>query len=114
MSAVVNAPAHDHHEDHGHHHKQTFISKYIFSFDHKMVAKQFLITGLLMGIVGIGMSILFRIQLAWPEQSFAIFEALLGKWAPDCDDTQYLSSIGNYSWYHHGILCAYCRIKWYV
>ncbi len=40
--------AHDvHHHDHdGHgHHKESFISKYIFSQDHKMIAKQFLITG---------------------------------------------------------------------
>ena len=83
MSAIATAPAHDHHEDHGHHHKETFITKYIFSQDHKMIAKQYLITGLIMGVIGIAMSILFRIQLAWPEQSFWIFEVLLGeKWAP--------------------------------
>ncbi|PRX52472.1 cytochrome c oxidase subunit I [Salegentibacter salegens] len=84
MSAIATAPAHDHHDDHGHHHKQTFITKYIFSTDHKMIAKQYLITGILMGIVGIMMSVLFRLQLAWPEESFMIFEWLLGdKWAPD-------------------------------
>lgn len=84
MSAIANAPAHDHHDDHGHHHKETFITKYIFSTDHKMIAKQYLITGLIMGIIGIAMSILFRIQLAWPEESFWVFEMLLGdKWAPD-------------------------------
>ncbi|MDT0675071.1 cytochrome c oxidase subunit I [Autumnicola musiva] len=83
MSAIANAPAHDHHDDHGHHHKQTFITKYIFSQDHKMIAKQYLITGLLMGVIGIAMSILFRMQLAWPGESFWVFEVLLGKWAPD-------------------------------
>ncbi|MBZ9729568.1 cbb3-type cytochrome c oxidase subunit I [Salegentibacter sp. JZCK2] len=84
MSAIATSPAHDHHDDHGHHHKQTFITKYIFSTDHKMIAKQFLITGILMGIVGIMMSVLFRMQLAWPEESFMIFEWLLGdKWAPN-------------------------------
>ena len=36
----------NHEEDHGHHHKETFITKYIFSQDHKMIAKQYLITGL--------------------------------------------------------------------
>ena len=84
MSAVGHATVAHAHDDHGHdhHHKQTFITKYIFSTDHKMIAKQYLITGLLMGIIGIGMSVLFRMQLAWPEQSFWIFEALLGKWAP--------------------------------
>ncbi|HSP83090.1 MAG TPA: cbb3-type cytochrome c oxidase subunit I, partial [Gillisia sp.] len=74
---------HDAHDDHGHHHKQTFITKYIFSTDHKMIAKQYLITGILMGVVGIMMSVLFRMQLAWPGESFWLFEALLGKWAPD-------------------------------
>ncbi len=84
MSAVGHATVAHAHDDHGHdhHHEQTFITKYIFSTDHKMIAKQYLITGLLMGIIGIGMSVLFRMQLAWPEQSFWIFEALLGKWAP--------------------------------
>ena len=32
--------------DHGHHHEETFITKYVFSQDHKMIAKQFLLTGM--------------------------------------------------------------------
>ena len=67
-----------HEDDHDHHHhKETFITKYIFSIDHKMISKQYLITGLIMGIVGIAMSLLFRLQLAWPEESFGIFDVLL-------------------------------------
>ena len=67
---------------HGHH-KETFITKYIFSIDHKMIAKQYLISGLIMGIIGVTMSILFRMQIAWPEESFGIFKFLLGeKFAP--------------------------------
>jgi cytochrome c oxidase subunit 1 len=54
-----------------HHHEETFITKYIFSTDHKMIAKQFLMTGMIMGIIGVAMSMLFRLQLAWPEQSFS-------------------------------------------
>jgi len=74
----------DPNEDHGHHHKETFITKYIFSQDHKMIAKQYLITGVLfMGILGILMSLLMRLQIAWPEEPNVIFEFLLGKWAPD-------------------------------
>ena len=69
-------------DDHGHH-KETFITKYIFSQDHKMIAKQFLVTGMIMGVIGVLMSILFRMQLAWPGEKFPIFELLLGKWAPD-------------------------------
>ena len=48
-----------------------------------MISKQYLITGLIMGTIGIAMSLLFRMQLAWPGESFPVFEALLGKWAPD-------------------------------
>ena len=65
------------------HHKETFITKYIFSTDHKMIAKQFLITGMIMGIIGVGMSLLFRLQLAWPDHEWPILDALLGKWAED-------------------------------
>ncbi|MFT6735437.1 MAG: cytochrome c oxidase subunit 1 [Polaribacter sp.] len=78
----MSAEVHD--NGHEHHHKDTFITKYIFSLDHKMIAKQYLITGIIMGIIGVGMSMLFRMQLAWPEQSFKIFNVLLGdKWAPN-------------------------------
>ena len=62
-----------------HHHKETFVTKYIFSQDHKMIAKQYLITGMFMGVIGVFMSMLFRLQLAYPEESFSIIEAFLGK-----------------------------------
>ena len=82
MSAEAHGHGHD--LEHEHHHKETFITKYIFSIDHKMISKQYLITGIIMGVIGIMMSMLFRMQLAWPEQSFKIFNVLLGdKFAPD-------------------------------
>ncbi len=62
-----------------HHHKETYVTKYIFSQDHKMIAKQYLITGIIMGVIGVFMSMLFRLQLAYPEQSFSIIEAFLGR-----------------------------------
>jgi cytochrome c oxidase subunit 1 len=62
---------HDNHDDHGHgHHHETFLTKYIFSQDHKMIAKQFLITGIIMAVIAMALSILFRLQLAWPDKSF--------------------------------------------
>ena len=82
----MSAEGHDHALDHEHehHHKDTFITKYIFSIDHKMIAKQYLITGILMGIIGVVISLLFRLQLAWPEQSFKIFSIVLGdSYAPN-------------------------------
>jgi cytochrome c oxidase subunit 1 len=36
-----------------------------------------------MGIIGMGMSLLFRLQLAWPDEQFGLLEMLLGKWAVD-------------------------------
>src|SRR5690606_21199118 len=77
MSAVLEHNL-EHGHEHDHHHKQTFITKYIFSTDHKMIAKQYLITGIIMGIIGVTMSVLFRMQIAWPEESFKIFSFLLG------------------------------------
>ena len=74
-----------HHDDHGHHehheHHETFITKYIFSQDHKMIAKQFLITGMVWAVLGGLMSVLFRFQLGYPDAIFPWLESLLGKWA---------------------------------
>ena len=70
-----------HDEHHVHHHKETFITKYVFSQDHKMIAKQFLITGMVWAIIGGLMSVLFRLQLGYPDQTFPWLEDILGRWA---------------------------------
>ena len=78
------------------HHKETFVSKYIFSLDHKMIAKQFLITGMLMGILGMVMSLLFRIQIGNPGESNAILQWFLGdRWAEGgiLDPNMYLALV---------------------
>ncbi len=64
-----------------HHHKETFITKYIFSTDHKMISKQFLITGIIWAFIGGLFSVLFRLQLGFPDQSFPILETIFGHWA---------------------------------
>ena len=75
--------SHDSHEAHGHdhHHEESFLSKYVFSTDHKMIGKQFLITGIIWAIIGGLFSVLFRLQLGYPEMSFPVLEDLFGKWA---------------------------------
>ena len=85
----------DTHDDIGHQHKETFVTKYIFSQDHKMIAKQYLVTGTIMGVVGVMMSMLFRMQIAWPEKPNVLFETFLGKWAPDgvMDADMYLALV---------------------
>ncbi|MBD1428589.1 MULTISPECIES: cbb3-type cytochrome c oxidase subunit I [Sphingobacterium] len=80
MSSTVISHDAAHHDAHGHHH-ETFLTKYIFSGDHKMIAKQFLITGIIMAVFAMTLSLLFRIQLAWPDKEFPILEVFLGKWA---------------------------------
>jgi cytochrome c oxidase subunit 1 len=79
--AVLHGDAHGH-DDHGHHeHHDTFLTKYVFSQDHKMIAKQFLITGMVWAVLGGLMSVLFRLQLGYPDSTFPFLEDLLGKWA---------------------------------
>jgi cytochrome c oxidase subunit 1 len=43
-----------------------------------MISKQFLVTGMFIGIIAVFMSMLFRLQLAWPDKSFTIIRNLLG------------------------------------
>src|SRR5438034_5154488 len=65
MSAT-GATAHAH-VGHAGHHELGFIRTYIFSTDHKMIARQFLFLGLFMMIIGGLLALLVRWQLAWPE-----------------------------------------------
>jgi cytochrome c oxidase subunit I len=85
MSELVLNPevAHGTHdaEHHAHEHEQSFVSKYIFSMDHKTIAKQFLITGIVWAIIGGLFSVFFRLQLGYPDQTFPWLEDLLGRWA---------------------------------
>ncbi|MCW5899603.1 MAG: cbb3-type cytochrome c oxidase subunit I [Flavobacteriales bacterium] len=90
----ASTTAHDAH--HAHHHEESFISKWIFSQDHKMIGKQFLVTAIFMAWVAVIMSILFRLQLAWPGEGFAFANFFLGdKWAPGgvLDPNMYLALV---------------------
>jgi len=49
--------------------------------DHKIISRQFLITGIFWAIVGGLMSVFFRLQLGFPEQTFKVLSAFLGDWA---------------------------------
>ena len=80
-SLIAVVPQHD--EEHGHHHHhESFVSKYIFSQDHKTISKQFLITGIIWAIIGGLFSVLFRLQLGYPDSTFPWLEDILGRWAP--------------------------------
>lgn len=85
--------AHDNHEHD--HHEVTFWNKYVFSTDHKMISKQFLITAIFMAVIAMLLSSIFRLQLAWPDEKFAFLEPILGKWAKGgkIDPAWYLSAV---------------------
>jgi len=53
------------HEAHGHE-QPTFWSKYVFSTDHKMIAMQYMFTGMAMALIGGFFAYAFRMQLAFP------------------------------------------------
>ena len=72
---------HDVGHAHEHHHHESFITKYVFSQDHKMIAKQFLITGIVWAIIGGLFSVIFRLQLGYPDSTFPWLEDFLGHWA---------------------------------
>jgi cytochrome c oxidase subunit I len=69
---------HDHH--HGDKFQSSFLNHYVFSMDHKVIARQFLITGIIWAIIGSAMSVIFRLQLGFPEDSLTWLKPLLGKW----------------------------------
>jgi cytochrome c oxidase subunit 1 len=79
MSAIThNHEMHAGHGDHAHggHHEISFVKKYIFSTDHKMIGIQFLITTMLMLLVGGLLALGVRWQLAFPWETMPIFGRL--------------------------------------
>lgn len=66
----------DHGAGHGHGHAPGFISKYIFSTDHKVIGIQFLISSLIFLLLGGFLALGVRTQLGWPDAEIPI----LGKW----------------------------------
>ena len=52
-----------------HHHEESFMSKYIFSCDHKIICMQYLFTGMIMAMIGGYFAYVFRMQLGFPGES---------------------------------------------
>ena len=53
---------------------ESFWRKWVFSMDHKVIAKQFLITGMIWAIIGGAFSVLMRLQLGFPNSSFSFLD----------------------------------------
>ena len=64
--AYVGAIADRDHE-HDLHDPQTFFRKYIWSQDHKVIALQYMLVAISIGLVALVMSVLMRLQLGFPD-----------------------------------------------
>lgn len=71
---------HDTHADEHEHHEGNFWTNYIFSQDHKVIAKQFLITGIFWALLGGILSVIFRLQLGFPDANLEWLRPVLGGW----------------------------------
>ena len=56
------------HDDAGHPAPQSFLSRYVWSQDHKVIAVQYACTAIAVGVVGVVLSNLMRLQLGFPGQ----------------------------------------------
>jgi cytochrome c oxidase subunit 1 len=64
-------------EQHIHEEPKTFLSKYIFSYDHKVIGKQFLWYGIFFLFVGGLMALMIRWALAFPGEAFPVIGQFL-------------------------------------
>lgn len=77
--AHVAAADHAVHDAGHHEHELTFIQKYVFSQDHKVIGVQYLVTSLLFLFFGFTLMMLMRWQLAYPGQPIPFIGSLLGE-----------------------------------
>ncbi|HWP83899.1 MAG TPA: cytochrome c oxidase subunit I, partial [Terriglobia bacterium] len=58
------------------HQPQSFIRRYIFSQDHKVIGLQYLFTAAAVALVAGGLAMLIRMQLAWPNSTWPTLQKL--------------------------------------
>src|SRR4029079_10663400 len=75
-SVTVGSHAHDMPHDAGHAHTASFLSKYVFSKDHKIIGIQFLFSTLLWFLIGGLLALAGRWQIAWPWTKVPILSHL--------------------------------------
>jgi cytochrome c oxidase subunit I len=75
--------AESHEVVHRHEPPKSFIRKYIFSLDHKVIGIQYITLALTAVIVGMVMSLLMRMNLSWPSHSWPLLGTLFAGGAPN-------------------------------
>src|SRR5271167_3374042 len=68
---------HDHDHDHIHPAPSHFLTRYVFSTDHKVIGIQFLTSGLIFFVIGGLLAMAVRWQLAWPWKPVPILSQAL-------------------------------------
>ncbi len=66
----------DHDHDGHAHHQESFVRKYIFSTDHKVIGIQYGLTSLLFLLIGFSLMMLMRWQLAFPGEALPLIGSL--------------------------------------
>src|SRR3990167_7388847 len=56
------------------HEPQSFIRRYIFSQDHKVIGLQYFLTAVFVSLVAGGLAMLIRMQLAWPTATWPLLQ----------------------------------------
>src|SRR5258706_10790932 len=77
MSDVSHGAAHAHQPP------TSFIRKYVFSLDHKVIGIQYIVLALAAVLVGMTMSVLMRMNLSWPGTNWPILGTLFPGGAPN-------------------------------
>ena len=70
-------------EVHRHPEPTSFIWKYVFSLDHKVIGIQYLALALVAVFLGMALSMLVRLRLVWPGKAFPLLGSLFPVGAPD-------------------------------
>jgi cytochrome c oxidase subunit 1 len=78
MHTTGTAVGHGPHDAHADHHEESFLRKYVFSTDHKVIGVQYSVTGLLFLLFGFGLMMLMRWQLAYPGSPIPFLGSLFG------------------------------------
>jgi cytochrome c oxidase subunit 1 len=62
------------------HEPKSFLRRYIFSTDHKVIGIQYFLTAMLMALIGGALSALIRMSVAWPTKSWPLLGKLFPYW----------------------------------